>query len=77
MGLGVPNCELFGGRSKYDKPVLVGQEVFSTLLEVQVLTEPYRQTYNRIRPHSSSGYQPRHRMPCCPQYPLRVLVGIT
>jgi transposase InsO family protein len=26
--------------------------------EVQVLTETYRQTYNRIRPHSSLGYRP-------------------
>jgi len=29
-----------------------------TLQEVQVLTEQYRQNYNRIRPHSSLGYRP-------------------
>ena len=26
--------------------------------EVQILTEQYRQTYNRIRPHSSLNYRP-------------------
>ena len=26
--------------------------------EVHVLTEKYRQNYNRIRPHSSLGYRP-------------------
>jgi transposase InsO family protein len=28
------------------------------LLEVQVLTEQYRRTYNQIRPHSSLGFRP-------------------
>ena len=37
---------------------LLDREVFYTLLEVQVLTEEYRQTYNRIRPRSSLGYRP-------------------
>ena len=37
---------------------LPDREVFYTLLEVRVLTERYRQTYNRIRPHSSLGYRP-------------------
>lgn len=40
------------------RDVLLDREVFYTLLEVQVLTEQYRQTYNRIRPHSSLGYTP-------------------
>ena len=35
---------------------LLDREVFYTLL--QVLTEQYRQTYDRIRPHSSLGYRP-------------------
>ena len=35
---------------------LLDREVFYTLLEVQVLTEQYRQTYNRVRSHSSLGY---------------------
>ncbi len=33
------------------------REVFYTLLEVRVLTEQYRQTCKRIRPHSSLGVQ--------------------
>ena len=37
---------------------LLDREVFYTLLEVQVLAEQYRQTYNRIRPHSSLGDRP-------------------
>ena len=37
---------------------LLDQGVFYTLLEVQVLTEQFRRTYNRIRPHSSLGYRP-------------------
>ena len=37
---------------------LLDREVFYTLLEVRVLTEQCRQTYNRIRPHSSLGYRP-------------------
>ena len=37
---------------------LLDRDVFFTLLELNVLTEQYRQTYNRIRPHSSMGYQP-------------------
>ena len=39
---------------------LLDREAFYTLLQVQVqvLTEQCRQTYNRIRPHSSLGYRP-------------------
>ena len=37
---------------------LLDREIFSTLLEVRVLTEQYRQTYNRVRPHSSLDYRP-------------------
>ena len=55
----------------------MGQEVFYTLLEVQVLAEPYRQTYNRIRPHSSSGYQPTAPEAKLPAVSIPVLVGIT
>ena len=35
---------------------LLDREMFYTLLEVQVLTKQYRQTYNRIRPQCSLGY---------------------
>ena len=37
---------------------LLDREVFYTLLEVQVQAERYRQTYIRVRPHSSLGYRP-------------------
>ena len=47
--------ESFNGKLKDE---LLDREVFYTLLEVQVLTEQYRQTYNQIRPHSSLGYRP-------------------
>lgn len=48
------NIESFNGKLRDE---LLDREVFSTLLEVKVLTEQYRQTYNRIRPHSSLGYR--------------------
>ena len=47
--------ESFNGKLRDE---LLGREVFYTLLEVRVLTEQYRQTYNRIRPHNSLGYRP-------------------
>ena len=47
--------ESFNGKLRDE---LLDREVFYTLLEVRVLTEQYRQTYNRIRPHSSLGYRP-------------------
>ena len=37
---------------------LLDREIFYTLREAQVLTGLYKQTYNRIRPHSSLGYRP-------------------
>ena len=46
--------ESFNGKLRDE---LLDREVFYTLLEVQVLTEQYRQTYNRIRPYSSLGYR--------------------
>ena len=47
--------ESFNGKLRDE---LLDREVFSTLLEVKVLTEQYRHTYNTIRPHSSQGYRP-------------------
>ena len=47
--------ESFNGRLR-DK--LLNRELFDTLWEVQVLVERWRQTYNRIRPHSVLGYRP-------------------
>ena len=46
--------ESFNGKLRDE---LLDREVFYTLLEVRVLTERYRQTYNRVRPHSSLGYR--------------------
>ena len=47
--------ESFNGKLRDE---LLDREIFYTLHEVQVLTEQYRQIYNRIRPHSSLGYRP-------------------
>ena len=47
--------ESFNGKLRDE---LLDREVFYALLEVKVLTGQYRQTYNRIRPHSSLGYRP-------------------
>ena len=56
---------------------LLDREVFYTLLEVQVLSEKYRQTYNRIRPHSSLGYRPPAPETFWPADPVPELVGLT
>jgi putative transposase len=37
---------------------MLHRELFDTLWEVKVLVERWRQTYNRIRPHSALGYRP-------------------
>ena len=37
---------------------LLDRELFYTLLEVRVLTERYRRTYNQVRPRNSLGYRP-------------------
>lgn len=47
--------ESFNGRLRDE---LLNRELFETLWEVQVLVERWRQTYNRIRPHSALGYRP-------------------
>ena len=51
-------------------------EVFYTLLEVLVLTEQYRQTYNWIRPHRPLGYQPPAPEAIVPAEPVPVLVRL-
>jgi len=56
---------------------LLDREVFYTLLEVRVLTERYRRTYNRIRPHSSLGYRPPMPGALLPADPVPVPVGLT
>ena len=47
--------ESFNGRLRNE---LLDLELFDTLWEVNVLVERWRQTYNRIRPHSALGYRP-------------------
>ena len=56
---------------------LLNREVFSTLLEVKVLTEQYRQTYNTIRPHSSLGYRPPAPEVLMLADPVPMLAGLT
>jgi putative transposase len=48
-------CESFNGKLRDE---LLNGEIFYTLREAQVLTEQWRQHYNRIRPHSALGYRP-------------------
>ena len=47
--------ESFNGKLRDE---LLNAEVFSTLLEAQVLIEQWRVHYNTVRPHSSLGYRP-------------------
>ncbi len=56
---------------------MLDREVFNTLLEVQVLTEQYRQTYNRVRPHSSLSYRPPAPETILPEDIIRELVTVT
>ncbi len=37
---------------------MLNREIFDTLLETRVLTERWRNHYNRVRPHSALGYLP-------------------
>ena len=66
--------ESFNGKLRDE---LLDREVFSTLLEVKVLTEQYRQTYNTIRPHSSLGYRPPAPETVRPVAPALSLAGLT
>ena len=66
--------ESFNGKLRDE---LLDRELFYTLLEVRVLTERYRQIYNRIRPHSSLGYRPPTPETVLPAVPLPVLAGLT
>ena len=66
--------ESFNGKLRDE---LLDREVFCTLLEVRVLTEQYRQTYNRIRPHSSLGYRPPALETILPENLVPVLVELT
>lgn len=56
--------ECFNGKLRDEMP----DRDFYTLLEARALTERYRRTYNRDRPHSSLGYRRRRclRPSCLP-----------
>ena len=56
---------------------MLNREVFHILLEVPVLTEQYRQTYNRVRPHSYLGYRPPAPETVLAADPAPIPVGIT
>ena len=47
--------ESFNGKLRDE---LLNGEIFDTLVEAKVITERWRQDYNKIRPHSSLGYHP-------------------
>jgi hypothetical protein len=47
--------ESFNGKLRDE---LLERELFDTLREAKVLVERWRRHYNRVRPHSSLGYQP-------------------
>ena len=47
--------ESFNGKLRDE---LLNGEIFTTLLEAQVLIENWRNEYNRFRPHSSLNYRP-------------------
>jgi transposase InsO family protein len=47
--------ESFNGKFRDE---LLNGELFYTLWEAQVVTERWRQAYNRFRPHSALGYRP-------------------
>jgi transposase InsO family protein len=47
--------ESFNGKLRDE---LLDREIFTTLLEAQVLIEGWRKQYNKVRPHSSLGYRP-------------------
>ncbi len=66
--------ESFNGKLRDE---LLDREVFHTLLERRVLTEQYRQTYNRIRPHSSLGYRPPAPETILPTNLVSELVGLS
>ena len=64
----------FNGKLRDD---LLDRELVYTLLEVRVLTERYRRTYNQVRPHSSLGYRPPAPEALLPADPVPVPAGLT
>ena len=78
IGPGPPRENRYVGSSNGKlRDELLDREVFDMLLEVQVLTEQYRQTYNCIRRHSSLGYRPPAPEVNLPANLVPVLAGLT
>jgi len=48
-------CESFNGKLRDE---CLNREIFTSLLEAQVVIEQWRREYNTIRPHSALGYRP-------------------
>jgi len=63
--------ESFNGKLRDE---LLNREIFTSLLEAQVLIENWRKEYNQIRPHSSLGYRPPAPEVIQPAY---LLAGLT
>ncbi len=59
--------ESFNGKMRDE---LLNMELFTTLMEAQVLIEEWRRYYNQKRPHSAKGYRP-------PAPEVRIPVGLT
>jgi transposase InsO family protein len=51
---------------------LLNREIFTTLIEAQVLIKQWRKAYNQFRPHSALGYRPP-----APEAKLSVLMPTT
>ena len=47
--------ESFNGKFRDE---LLNGEIFDTVIQARVITEQWRNRYNRIRPYSSLGYRP-------------------
>ena len=47
--------ESFNGKLRDE---LLNREIFTTLLEAQILIEEWRKEYNQVRPHSALHYRP-------------------
>ena len=44
--------------AKLDYLIDLNGEIFDTILEAQVITEKWREHYNKVRPHSSLNFAP-------------------
>lgn len=66
--------ESFNGKLRDE---FLNGELFYTLQEAEVLTEQWRQTYNRIRPHSALGYRPPAPETLSLRDDLAALAGLT